>query len=118
MRTVTLPDVDKLPKIRSFDLSQANCDYLRLLEDMGLSNISKEEITELQKLIANVLEELADKYCDAAISDYHGGKIERIEDAPMYRNPDGKIIVNELPDDSTKWIFFVAWLNMQLISIE
>ena len=118
MRTVTLPDVDKLPKIRSFDLSQANCDYLRLLEDMGLSNISKEEITELQKLIANVLEELADKYCDAAISDYHAGKIERIEDAPMYRNPDGKIIVNELPDDSTKWIFFVAWLNMQLISIE
>ena len=68
MRTVTLPDVDRLPKIRSFDLSQADNDYLKLLEEMGLSNISKEEITELQHFIDKMLEELGDEYCDAAIS--------------------------------------------------
>ena len=118
MRTICLPDVDRFPKIRSFDLSQSDGNYLRLLEEMGLSNISKEEITDLLQLIANVLKELSDKYCDAAMSDYRSGKIERIEDASMYRDSDGEIIVNELPDDCTKWVFFRAWLIFQLGSME
>ena len=118
MRTITLPDVDRLPKIATLDLSQADHDYLRLLEEMRLSNISEEETAELQRLITNLLIKLGDKYCDAAVSDYHSGKIERIEDASMYRNPEGRTIVNKLPDDCTKWIFFQIWLNMRLHSIE
>ena len=118
MRTITLPDVDRLPKITTLDLSKADHDYLRLLEEMRLSNISEEETAELQRLITNLLIKLGDKYCDAAVSDYRSGKIERIEDASMYRNPEGRTVVNKLPDDCTKWIFFQVWLNMRLHSIE
>ena len=114
MRTIRLPKEESLPLVDFKKHKNPDSKYWPLLmNELGLSDLTKEEVDTLRNMVADELMNISDRYVMQAMIDIREGKIERLEDIPLFREPDGKggVIIRNIPDDCRKWLCFQIWLN-------
>ena len=120
MRTIQIPREELLP-IGDFDgPTEGDAIYKPIMKEIGLQNPSKEEIDALRDKIEVKLLKMGEEYKKKTLMDLLTGKLKRIEDAPLYRKPDGQggAYLCNIPDDYMKWVLFEIWLNELSFSME
>ena len=113
MRTIKLPEEDRLPSLNRYKKKDLDSKYWPIMNELGLSDPTKEEVDALRNMVSNKLMEISDRYVNQGMMDIMQGKIKRLEDVPLFREPDGKggVIIKNIPDDCFIWIHFQTWLN-------
>lgn len=120
MRTLKLPDETRLPEADFDGRNMGDAKYRPIMKELGLENASKDEIDRFRYMVIEKTQEIGEEYSFRAFLDYCAGKLKSIEDAPLYRKPDGNggFYLTNIPDDYKKWLYFAIWLNELVSSME
>ena len=113
MRTIKLPEENRLPSLKHCERKDYDSKYLPIMNELGLSDPTKEEVDALRSMFSNKLMEISDRYVRQGMMDIMQGKIKRLEGVPLFRESDGKggVIIRNIPDDCSLWLSFQIWLN-------